>query len=242
MRILYIFPHPDDESFGPAPAIASQVREGHQVYLLTLTKGEATKQRFRLGLSKEEMGEIRYNEMQCVEKVLGLSGMTVLDLPDSGLKEMNPIELEDIVREHIQKINPDVVVTYAVHGVSGFEDHLVSHAVVKRAYCDLKEHAKNAPKRLAFFTHYSVKESSGKFNLKSSKQEEIDCWVEASDEDYQKFEEALDCYETYQQVIKDSNVKEEVGNRVPFEFFQENFDPPVSHITAKITGSKTSEC
>ncbi len=240
MKILYIFPHPDDESFGPAPAIAAQVREGHQVYLLTLTKGEATKQRFRLGLSKEEMGEIRQKEMKCVEKVLGLAGMTVLDLPDSGLKEMNPIELEDVIKKHIQKIKPDVVVTYAVHGVSGFEDHLVSHAVVKRAYCELKAGEKKAPKRLAFFTHYSVKESSGKFNLKSSKQEEIDCWVEATNEDFQKFEQALDCYETYQQVINDSNVKEEVGYRVPFEFFQENFDPPVSNVTAKLKVSNSS--
>ncbi len=36
MRILYIFPHPDDESFGPARAMAAQRRQGHDVYLLTL--------------------------------------------------------------------------------------------------------------------------------------------------------------------------------------------------------------
>ena len=59
MRILYIFPHPDDESFGPAPAIAAQRRQDDEVYLLTLTKGEATKQRHRLGVSKKEMREIR---------------------------------------------------------------------------------------------------------------------------------------------------------------------------------------
>lgn len=230
MRILYIFPHPDDESFGPAPAIAAQERRGCEVYLLTLTRGEATKQRFRLGVSREEMGEIRYREMQCVEKVLGLHGMTVLDLPDSGLKEMNPIELEEIMQKHIKKIEPDVVVTYAVHGISGFEDHLVSHAVVKRAYCALKASGASYLRRLAFFTRYSEDSSSGKFNLKSSKKEEIDCWVEANDDDYRKFIQALDCYETYQQVIDDSNVKEEVGKRIPFEFFQEAFNPPVGHL------------
>jgi LmbE family N-acetylglucosaminyl deacetylase len=37
MKILYIFPPPDDESFGPAPAIAAQIRNGNKVYLLTLT-------------------------------------------------------------------------------------------------------------------------------------------------------------------------------------------------------------
>lgn len=230
MKILYVFPHPDDESFGPAPAIAAQRRKGHEVYLFTLTKGEATKQRFRLEVSKKEMGEIRYKEMKCVEKVLNLNHMTVYDLPDSGLKEMDPADIEEVIRDHVEEIKPDVLVTYAVHGVSGFEDHLVSHAVVKSVYCDMKREGKTYPRRLALYTHYNEDESSGKFDLKSSKQEDIDCWVEANDDDYQKFLDALDCYETYQQVIEDSNVKGEVGDRVPFEIFQENFDPPLSDL------------
>lgn len=234
MKILYIFPHPDDESFGPAPAIAAQRRQGDEVYLLTLTKGEATRQRHRLGVEKAEMGEIRFKEMQCVEKVLDLSGMTVLDLPDSGLKEMNPIKIEEVIRLHIEQIKPDVIITYAVHGVSGFEDHLVSHAVVKRVYCEFKSEGSKYPKRLAFFTRFSEGESEGKFNLKSSEKEAIDCWIEASDEDMQKFEDALDCYETYQQVIEDSNVRQEVSNRVPFEIFQEDHKPPLSSLTEKL--------
>ena len=231
MTILYIFPHPDDESFGPAPAIAAQRRQGDEVYLLTLTKGEATKQRHRLGISKEEMGAIRFNEMQCVEQVLNLSGMTVLDLPDSGLKQMNPIDIEEVIIEHIHKIKPDVLVTYAVHGVSGFEDHLVSHAAVKRAYCELKKEGQNYPKRLAFYTHYSEEKVESKFDLKSSKLEEINCWVEANDEDMKKFRQALDCYETYQQVIEESGVKDAVTGRVPFEFFGEELDEKVHSLT-----------
>jgi len=233
MKILYIFPHPDDESFGPAPAIAAQKRAGHEVYLLTLTKGEATKERHRLDVSKKKMGEIRFNEMQCVEKVLELDGMTVLDLPDSGLKEMDPREIESVIKDHIKKIKPNVLVTYAVHGVSGFEDHLVQHAVVKRVYCEMKEQNEYL-KRLAFYTHYSEKEVESKFNLKSSKLEEIDCWVETTEADMQKFYDALDCYETYQQVIEDSGVRKAVGDKVPFEIFQENFDPPLGSITENL--------
>ncbi len=59
MRILYVFPHPDDESFGPARAIAAQTRAGHAVSLLTLTRGGATRERFKLGLSVEEMVAVR---------------------------------------------------------------------------------------------------------------------------------------------------------------------------------------
>jgi LmbE family N-acetylglucosaminyl deacetylase len=160
--------------------------------------------------------------------------MTVLDLPDSGLKEMNPIKIEGVIEEHIEKIKPDVIVTYAVHGVSGFEDHLVSHAVVKRLFCELKEKGSTYPKRLALFTHYTEEDIESKFNLKSSDIEEIDCWVETDETDRQKFLEALDCYETYQQVIEDSGVKQAVGKRVPFEIFGEQFETPLESITEKL--------
>lgn len=224
MKILYIFPHPDDESFGPAPAISAQLREGHEVFLLTLTKGEATKQRFRLEVGKEEMGEIRFKEMQCVEKTLGLSGMEVLDLPDGDLKNLNPIQIENVVEAHIHKIKPDVVVTYAVHGVSGFHDHLVTHAVVKRVFCKMKDEENSYPKRLAFFTRMGKVDVDGKFRLEASDEEEIKFIEKCSREDMQKFKAALNCYETYQEVIEASNVKEVVTNEVPFEIFGESID------------------
>src|SRR5699024_9567571 len=106
---------------------------------------------------------------------LQLDDMTVLDLPDSGLKELDPREIEAVIKEHIKKIKPDVLVTYAVHGISGFEDHLVQHAVVKRLYCQMKDEGHDYLKRLAFFTHYSEEEVESKFSLSSSKIEEIDC-------------------------------------------------------------------
>src|SRR5690625_3154420 len=117
MKILYIFPHPDDESFGAALSMHAQKRAGHDIYLLSLTKGEATKQRFRLGVCNIWMGEIRFKEMQCVEKVLGLKGMTVLDLPDGELKKMDPHEIAKAVESEIDRVKPDIVVRSAVHGI-----------------------------------------------------------------------------------------------------------------------------
>ena len=237
MKILYIFPHPDDESFGPAPAIAAQIRKGHQVYLLTLTRGEATRQRFRLGLTKKEMGDIRFKEMQCVEEVLGLSGMTVLNFPDGELKHLDPIEIEQAVNSHIERIGPEVVITYAVHGISGFHDHLVTHAVVKRVYSERQRGNRELPKRLAFFTRMGKTDLTGKFRLEASSEEEIHYVEQCSDEDMKKFELALDCYKTYQQVIEDSNVKKLTTNRVPFEIFgkPDGFKIEDASITADIS-------
>lgn len=230
MNILYIFPHPDDESFGPAPAMHAQLRQGHKVYLLTLTKGEATKQRHRLGVDKQEMGRIRYEEMLCVEKTLGLSGMTVLDLPDNGLKHMDPKEIEDAIEEEIRKVRPDILVTYAVHGVSGFHDHLVCHAVVKNLFCRLKRAGADHPKRLAFFTRMGETYTKGKFVLSASSDEEIAYIESCTAEDMEAFYDALDCYETYQQVIEESHVKELTTSNVPFEIFGETFEKPLSSL------------
>lgn len=219
MKILYIFPHPDDESFGPAPAISAQIRKGHEVYLLTLTRGEATKQRYRLGVTKKEMGEIRYKEMKCVENVLGLTGMTVMDFPDGELKHLDPIEIEEVINNHIENTGAEIVVTYAVHGISGFHDHLVTHAVVKRVFSQRKRLKKENPKRLAFFTRMGEVDVKGKFRLEASSDEEIHYIEKCSTEDMAKFEKSLDCYKTYQQVIEDSHVKSLTTNEVPFEIF-----------------------
>jgi LmbE family N-acetylglucosaminyl deacetylase len=231
MKILYIFPHPDDESFGPARAMSKQRRQGHEVYLLTLTKGGATKQRFKFGYSIEEMGEVRYKEMQEVARVLDLSGMTVLDLPDSGLKEMDPRDIEKVIVNEIKRIQPQVLVTYPVHGISGFHDHLVSHAEVKRVFVELKENA-SWLKRLAFHTLTAeTAEKSPHFRLNSSTEDEIDCVFQVDLIDIEKNLEALDCYVTFQETIEKTGIKDFTREKeIVFEIFQENHDPPLSDL------------
>ena len=236
MKILYIYPHPDDESFGPAQVMSKQRREGHEVYLLTLTRGGATRQRHKYNYSVEQMGEVRYQEMLNVADVLNLTSMTVLDLPDSGLKEMDPREIERVVREHIERIQPRVVVSYAVHGISGFHDHLVAHAVVKRAYMELKPNCAWL-KRLAFVTiTEEAAQSSKHFHLSGSKPEEIDCIVEVEPGDIESCHKALDCYVTFQETIEKTGIKDHIGRRAVFEIYQEDFDPPISDLFANIDG------
>ncbi|HKJ45357.1 MAG TPA: PIG-L family deacetylase [Balneolales bacterium] len=225
MKVLYIYPHPDDESFGPATVMHKQIRQGHEVYLLTLTKGGATKQRHRLNYSIEQMGEVRFEEMQDVAEVLNLTGMTVLDLPDSGLKDMNPIEIEKVIKDHITKLKPDVVVSYNVDGISGFQDHLVAHAVVKRVYCERIQENSEYPRRLAFYALRETGGVGGDFNLKTSPDDEIDCEIEVDEVDKDKGLEALRCYKTYLPVIEKTNVMDRVGEPEYFEFFREDYTP-----------------
>ncbi|PSJ72528.1 PIG-L family deacetylase [Sphingobacteriales bacterium UPWRP_1] len=236
MKILYIFPHPDDESFGPAAAIWNQVQQGHRVFLLTLTKGGATKVRFEYGYSVEDMGNVRYAEMQEVAKVLQLANLTVLNLPDSGLKEIDPRIIEQAVEEHIKLIQPGIVVTYPVHGVSGFHDHLVTHAVVKRVFVTMQEQGCNYLKRLAFFTVSEEMSNSnnGIHRIQGSKPHEIDCIVQLSEADLEKMNRALDCYKTYAGVIDQSFKKSGVFPYTCFEIFNEQHQPPLTQLTQNL--------
>jgi LmbE family N-acetylglucosaminyl deacetylase len=229
--VLYLFPHPDDECFGPAPLIARQRREGHDVHLLTLTRGEATSQRERLGYSKAEMGETRYQEMKDVAETLDLTSLTVREYPDGELAELNPLALEDEVAAHIHEVEPDVVVTYPVHGISGHPDHLVSHAVVKRVVCALRRDGVAYPKRLAFFTVPPPSDDADRpSHLQHSPSVLIDCVVPTADEDLERGREALYCYETYRPVIEEHQPLRSVTDSTSLELFGEHHAPPLASL------------
>ena len=235
MTVLYIYPHPDDESFGPAPAMHKFLRDAHEVHLLTLTQGGATKQRYKYRLSVDEMGEVRHKEMLEVEKVLGLSSMTVLDLPDGGLKEMDPLDIEALVEVHIEELQPHVVVTYPAHGISGFHDHLVTHAVVKRVFVELKGDVPNL-QRLAFQTITEEHAATAThFALSHSTEAEIDCLLTVSEEDLDAGRRALDCYVTFQETIEKTGIKNMLSLEAPFEIYQEEHTPPLTDLFAGLS-------
>lgn len=231
MRILYVFSHPDDESFGPSRAIAAQRRAGHEVYLLTLTRGEATSVRHKFGWTLEEMGAARHREMQEVQKVLDLTGMNVLGFPDGTLKELDPWAIEAAVRDEILSVRPHVVVTFPVHGISGFHDHIVTHTTVTRSY--LEFHGPGNPwlQRLAYFTLVTPPEEFP-WHVNVTKPEEIDCAFEVTNAEMELYHAALDCYVSYAEVIAKTKIHDFFRKDVYFEIFREDHKPPLTDLFA----------
>ncbi len=237
MKIMYIFPHPDDETFGPAGAINKQINEGHEVILLTLTQGGATKVRHQLGLSIEEMGEVRVEEMQKVKTSLGLSEMTILNYEDGGLAKLNPLDLEKEISNWIAFYKPTVVITYPVHGGSGHHDHITAHHVIKRLF-----HSKGKEfdfwKRLAFFTVKDTEKpmfmEGGVPRVTQTKPADIAVTIHLSDENVDAMKEALLCYDTYQEMVKTTNVIERIGKETHFELENEKFEFVLNSLTELI--------
>jgi LmbE family N-acetylglucosaminyl deacetylase len=233
--LLYVFPHPDDESFGPAPVLARQLRAGHEVHLLTLTRGGATKKRHDYGYTVQQMGAVRLAEMERVAETLGLSSLTVLDLPDGGLVDLDPRFLEETIAAHVRRLDPDVVVTYAFHGNSHHADHIGTHAAVKRVFCAEREAAAPArrPRRLALFTLVAPVED-GPDHLRGSDSDRIDCVEPFAPEDRARAEAALACYKTYRDVVEAHDPLQQVEEGVAFELFHERHRPRLSDLTDQL--------
>jgi LmbE family N-acetylglucosaminyl deacetylase len=233
MRVLYIFPHPDDESFGPARSIAAQRREGHEVFLLTLTRGEATKVRHKFGWTLEQMGEARYRELKAVSDTLDVD-LRVLNLPDGRLKEIDPWTIEALIRDEILRVEPHVAVTFPIHGISGFHDHIVTHFAVTRVYLEL--HGPDHPwlQRLAFFTVVSAPDAFP-WHVNVTAPGEIDCVCRVTDADMERFHKALDCYVTYADVITQTGIHQVFDRDVYFEIFREHHEPPLKDLCEGLT-------
>lgn len=127
-RVLIIFPHPDDELLGCAGVIKQFLAHGHEVHYIVLTKGECGTEGAHY---KEELKEIRSNELARIEKVLNLTSVEQFDLGDGHLTEHKK-EAESIVENHILALAPTVVISFDQTGMYGHPDHITTHEVVEK--------------------------------------------------------------------------------------------------------------
>lgn len=117
--MLVVVAHPDDESFGLGGVIATWTRAGSQVYVLCLTKGEAS----TLG-GPGQLAAVRERELSMAAGRLGVAGTTLLDLPDGHLAGL----ADDVVRRHVMAAvdshHPDGLLVFDPEaGVTGHPDH-----------------------------------------------------------------------------------------------------------------------
>jgi LmbE family N-acetylglucosaminyl deacetylase len=144
--LLVILAHPDDESFGPGGTLAKYAREGVAVHYLCGTRGESgTVDAERLN-GFDSVGDLRWSELTCAAKELGLAGIHHLGYRDSGMigaadNEHNeslhaaPLdEVADRIISYIQELKPDVIITHDQFGGYGHPDHIKLHKATLRAY------------------------------------------------------------------------------------------------------------
>jgi len=125
LKLLAIFPHPDDETLGLGSTCARYSTEGVETYLVCATHGEYgwfDSEGPNPGL--EGVAKIRTEELKGAAKNLGLHEVNLLDYIDGNVDQANPEEIIGKLVAQIRRIKPQVVVTFPPDGAYGHPDHI----------------------------------------------------------------------------------------------------------------------
>jgi len=123
-KILCILAHPDDESLGTGSTIAYYSKLGVAVSLICATRGERGRYFDEPSPGPTKVGEVRTQELLAAAKILGITNVHFLDYMDGELDAVNPIEITNRISELIQKISPDIVISFGPDGAYGHPDHI----------------------------------------------------------------------------------------------------------------------
>ncbi len=123
-RLLCVFAHPDDESYGPGGTIARGSREGVEVFLLMFTAGEAGTIGTSKELTRDELGRRRRLELAAACEALGVREHRVLGAPDGGVASVDRTWAVSEILTDIRRYRPHVAMTFHRRGVSSHPDHI----------------------------------------------------------------------------------------------------------------------
>lgn len=167
--LLAVYAHPDDEAFGTGGALARYASEGACVRLICATRGESGKITDPELGRVEDVGALREEELRAACRELGLAEPIFLDYHDSGrldrtrhddpraLRNVDELELEAAVLEHLGAVRPDVMITFDPHGIYGHVDHLKIHRAATAAFWSAGKVTDRPPRRL-YYTVLSAEE------------------------------------------------------------------------------------
>jgi N-acetyl-1-D-myo-inositol-2-amino-2-deoxy-alpha-D-glucopyranoside deacetylase len=144
-RLLAVFAHPDDETFGAGGTLALYARRGVEVHLVCATRGEVGEA--PPGLKGfPSVGEMREAELRCAAGILGLAGVHFLGYRDSGMpgssdnnhpKALAGAPAGEVARATarlIRRLQPQVVITFDPIGGYRHPDHIAAHRAAVEAF------------------------------------------------------------------------------------------------------------
>lgn len=194
--ILGIFPHPDDENM-IGSVLAKYSRLGHNVYIIIVTDGKDGT-RVTTIPAGDSLGLIRQQESICACERLKINPPIYLHVDRLDTKfgvrpylngRKNAMEA---LKKYIDKINPDLLLTFGPDGEYGHSEHIVTGAMVTELL--LKE---GWVDKYPLYFPVDIKEDVVDDNeLSYIDKKYINLKVVYSEEDEQKMIEAAKCYVT----------------------------------------------
>lgn len=122
--ILFSFAHPDDESFSVAGTAARYLQEGVRCFLSCATRGEAGKAGDPPVCSREELPQVREQELKEACRIIGLPEPAFLGYRDKELAEAPGDAIRKQLVTLIRQHRPQVVITFDPEGANRHPDHI----------------------------------------------------------------------------------------------------------------------
>lgn len=151
-RLLAVWAHPDDESFGPVGTTRLAHEQGWETALITATRGEAGQNADTLpdGVT---ITEVRERELRCAAAQIGIDHLHMWHYPDGGLADLPPNTLLDEVIAVMRDWQPQIVLTFGPDGITGHGDHIAVSTATTTAFHQLRnELGADGPQRLLYST------------------------------------------------------------------------------------------
>ncbi|MFA5260469.1 MAG: PIG-L deacetylase family protein [Candidatus Omnitrophota bacterium] len=130
-KILVVAAHPDDEVLGCGAAVARFVKEGHSV--TTVVLGEGVTARYGGSASEKQEREKKKlkEQMTTANRLLGVSKVYHLGLPDNKLDTIPLLEIVQRLEDIKRQVMPDTVYTH--HWGDLNIDHRIAYNAVMTA-------------------------------------------------------------------------------------------------------------
>lgn len=117
MKILVIFPHPDDAVICAGGTLTRWIEEGHHVTAVCCTPGNVGT--LRLDQTAAELAAARTQELEKAHRISGIQSLEILPFPDGGVMDLSSLRRE--LFRCVRQYQPDRVMTmdpwarYEVH-------------------------------------------------------------------------------------------------------------------------------
>lgn len=134
LRVLGIFPHPDDEAYACGGALARVAAEGGMAHVVCATRGEGGVDHRPQQAAGSDLGSVRVAELAESCAILGVQPPRLLNLPDGGLGEVDFAAAAGEIVVAIRELRPHLVLTLGADGVYGHPDHLALHRLLIAAF------------------------------------------------------------------------------------------------------------
>jgi N-acetylglucosamine malate deacetylase 2 len=147
VQVLVVVAHPDDETMLAGGTLAMIAKAGAKVHVLGATRGEGGDIGRPPICTREEVGTVREQEMECAVKALGGTSLHFMDYVDPLVGENDELyafvgdqgEVAGKIIQKIQSLNIDVVITHGRNGEYGHAAHLKVYACTLLAVMSLPE-------------------------------------------------------------------------------------------------------